>query len=206
MLFLLFLWKLIHFIFRLCWVLAAVPRLCLVAESRSYSCAQCVGSSQRGLLLLRSVGARQEALEVAAHGLSSWGSWARALRGMWDLLGPGVESMFSALADGFLTTGSPGKSSMWDLSTRTRNWTGAPEMEAQSSNRWTMREFPFLPHFFLLNSYIIYLGPLAFLLGEQARALSILFTLSKNWLLILSFLFFEKVYVISFLLLTLGFL
>ena len=74
----------------------------------------------------------------------------------------------------------------------------------QSSNRWTMREFPFFPHFFLLNSYIIYLGPLAFLLGEQARALSILFTLSKNWLLIL--LFFEKVYVIFFLLLTLGFL
>ena len=72
----------------------------------------------------------EEALVVAAYGLSNCGSWAWLLHGVWDLPGPGIESVFSALADGFLTTGSPGKSSMWDLSTWTRNRTVAPEMEA----------------------------------------------------------------------------
>ena len=58
---------------------------------------------------------------VVAHGLSSCGSWAlerrlsscgtRAslLRGMWDLPGPGLQPMFPALADSFLTTEPSGK-------------------------------------------------------------------------------------------------
>ena len=38
-----------------------------------------------------------------AHGLSG-------IRGMWDLPGPGIEPMPPALAGGFLTTATPGKS------------------------------------------------------------------------------------------------
>ena len=59
---------------------------------------------------------------VAAHVLGSCGSWAlecrlsscgtRAslLHGMWDLPGPGIEPVFPALAGRFLTTVPPGKS------------------------------------------------------------------------------------------------
>ena len=53
---------------------------------------------------------------VAAHGLSSCGSWALECRlsscgarallpGIWDLPGPGIEPVSPALAGGFLTTG-----------------------------------------------------------------------------------------------------
>ena len=43
-------------------------------------------------------------------GLSSCGTRAQLLRGMWDLPGPGLESMSPALAVGFLTTAPPGTS------------------------------------------------------------------------------------------------
>ena len=43
------------------------------------------------------------------HRLSSCGTWALLLGGMWDLPGPGFEPVSPALADGFLTTVSPGK-------------------------------------------------------------------------------------------------
>ena len=42
--------------------------------------------------------------------LSSCGAWAELLPGMWDLPGPGLEPVSPALAGGFLTTASPGKS------------------------------------------------------------------------------------------------
>ena len=41
--------------------------------------------------------------------LSSCGSWAQLLRGMWDLPGPGIEPVFPALAGRFSTTAPPGK-------------------------------------------------------------------------------------------------
>ena len=41
--------------------------------------------------------------------LSSRGSRAQLLCGMWDLPGPGLEPMSPALARGFLTTAPPGK-------------------------------------------------------------------------------------------------
>ena len=59
---------------------------------------------------------------VVAHGLSSCGSWALEHRlsscgarayllcDMWDLPGPGLESVSLALAGGFLTTAPPEKS------------------------------------------------------------------------------------------------
>ena len=46
---------------------------------------------------------------IVEHGLSSCGARVRLLHGMWDLPGPGIELMSPALADGFLTTGPPGK-------------------------------------------------------------------------------------------------
>ena len=49
---------------------------------------------------------------VAARRLSSCGAWAYLLRGMWDLPGPGLEPVSSALAGRFLTTVPPGKSHM----------------------------------------------------------------------------------------------
>ena len=42
--------------------------------------------------------------------LSSCGSQAQLLRGMWDLPRPGLEPVSPALAGGFLSTAPPGKS------------------------------------------------------------------------------------------------
>ena len=41
--------------------------------------------------------------------LSNCGSWAQPLRGMWDLLRPGLEPVSPALAGRFSTTAPPGK-------------------------------------------------------------------------------------------------
>ena len=46
---------------------------------------------------------------VAAHGLSSCGTQAQLLCGMWDLPGPGLEHVSPALAGRLLTTVPPGK-------------------------------------------------------------------------------------------------
>ena len=46
---------------------------------------------------------------VVAHGLSSCGSRAYLLCGMWDLPRPGLEPVSPALAGGFLVTVPPGK-------------------------------------------------------------------------------------------------
>ena len=43
------------------------------------------------------------------HRLSSCGSRAQLLRGMWDLPRPGIEPVSPALAGRFLTTAPPGK-------------------------------------------------------------------------------------------------
>ena len=45
--------------------------------------------------------------------LSSCGSQAQLLHGMWDLPRPGLEPVFSALARGVSTTAPPGKPSRW---------------------------------------------------------------------------------------------
>ena len=48
--------------------------------------------------------------QALEHRLSSCGTRALLLRGMWDLPGPGLEPVSPALAGGFLTTVPPGKS------------------------------------------------------------------------------------------------
>ena len=49
-------------------------------------------------------------LQVLEHGLSGCGAQASLLCGVWDLARPEMEPTSPALADGFLTTGPPGKS------------------------------------------------------------------------------------------------
>ena len=46
---------------------------------------------------------------LQTHRLSSCGSWAQPLRGMWDPPRPGLEPMSPALAGRFSTTAPPGK-------------------------------------------------------------------------------------------------
>ena len=54
---------------------------------------------------------------VAEHGFSICGARALLPCSMWDLLGPGIEPVSSALAGRFLTTGPPAKSLALILST-----------------------------------------------------------------------------------------
>ena len=88
---------LFYFIFRLCWVFLAARGLSLVAASRGYSSLWCTGFSLWWLLLLRHTGPRASVvvacrlsscgLRALEHRLSSCGTWALLLHGMWDLLG-----------------------------------------------------------------------------------------------------------------------
>ena len=95
------------FYFWLRWVFAATHGLSLVAVSGGYS-------SLRWLLLLRSTGSRCTGFSSCGtqpleHRLSSCGTRAQLLHGMWDLPGPRLEPMSPALAGGCLTTAPPGK-------------------------------------------------------------------------------------------------
>ena len=101
-----------------------MSRLSVVAVSGGYSLLQCAGFSLRWLLCCGAHALGAQASVVAAHWfsscgsqavecrLSSCGAWALLLRGMWDLLGPGLEPVSPALAGGFLTTALPGKSTV----------------------------------------------------------------------------------------------
>jgi len=51
-------------------------------------------------------------MDSRVSGLSSCGTRAQPLCSMWDIPGSGIKSVFPALAGGFLTIGSPGKSLM----------------------------------------------------------------------------------------------
>ena len=93
------------YLFYLFWAvlgLRFVRGLSLVAASRDHSSSQCTGLSTIA------------APPVAGHRLqtrrlSSCGSRAQLLRGMWDLPRPGLEPVSSALAGRFSTTAPPGK-------------------------------------------------------------------------------------------------
>ena len=108
--------------FWLCWVFVAVRRLSLVAVSGAtlccseqsshcgaFSCcrAQALGAWASVVVACRLSSCGSRALE---YRLSSCGTWAQLLRGMWHHPGPGLEPLSPALAGGFLTTVSPGKS------------------------------------------------------------------------------------------------
>ena len=75
----------------------------------------CTGLSPRRPLLLQSTASRHACfrscgLQAPERRLSSCGTWAQLLRGMWDPPGPGLEPASPALSGGFPTTEPPGKS------------------------------------------------------------------------------------------------
>ena len=94
----LFFFKIYLFIyFWLHWVFVAARGLSLVAASGGYSSLWCAGFSLWWLLLLWSTGSRHVGFsscgsQALERRLSSWGTRAQLLRGMWDLPGPGQGS------------------------------------------------------------------------------------------------------------------
>ena len=68
-----------------------------------------MGSRVPGLQCLQQVGSIVVAPETPEHRLSSCGARALLLQGMWDLPGPGIESVSLALAGGLITTEPPEK-------------------------------------------------------------------------------------------------
>ena len=93
--------KLINEFFWLCWVFVSVRGLSLVAASGGHSSSRCAGLS-----LSRALVAEHR---LQTHRLSSCGSRAQLLRGMWDLPRPGLEPVSPALEGRFSTTVPPGK-------------------------------------------------------------------------------------------------
>ena len=96
----------IYFYFWLCWVFISVRGLSLVAASRGP-----LFIAVRGPLTVAASLVAEHRLQT--HRLSSCGSRAQMLRGMWDLPRPGLEPVSPALAGGFLTTAPPGKPPIW---------------------------------------------------------------------------------------------
>ena len=102
--------------------------------------------------------------------LSSCGSRAQLLRGMWDFPRPGLEPVSPALAGRLPTTAPPGKPpvsffcfvfvflaapcSMWDLSSRPGIEPAPHALEAWSLNHWTSREVPFPVSLLLFFSFV----------------------------------------------------
>ena len=86
----------------LCWVFVSVRGLSPVAASGGHSSSRCTGP----LTIVASLVAEHR---LQMRRLSSCGSWAQLLRGMWDLPRPELEPVSPALAGRFSTTVPPGK-------------------------------------------------------------------------------------------------
>ena len=85
----------------MCWVFVSVLGLSPVAASRGHSSSRCAGLSLSRPLVAEHM--------LQTRRLSSCGSRAHLLRGMWDLPRPGLEPASPALAGRFSTTAPPGK-------------------------------------------------------------------------------------------------
>ena len=88
----------------LLWVFVAVCRFSLVVEGGSIFCCSAWTSYSGGFPCCGAEVLGRQASGVVARGLSSCGTWAWLLQGVWNLPGPGIEPAFSALACGFLFT------------------------------------------------------------------------------------------------------
>ena len=91
----------IYIYFWLCWVFVSVRGLSLVAVSGGHSSSRCAGLTAAASLVAEH--------RLQMRRLSSCGSRAQLLRGMWDLPRPGLEPVSPALAGRFSTTAPPGK-------------------------------------------------------------------------------------------------
>ena len=118
MLFLLFILKFlfINLYPWLLWVFVALHRLSLVAAIRGYSSLRSVGFSLQRLLLhimsFRCAGFNRCSTRDLVSRLSSCGTWAQLLHGMWNPPGPGIKPVSLALAGGFLSTVPLGRSTL----------------------------------------------------------------------------------------------
>ena len=97
----LFIYLFIYY-FWLCWVFVSVRGLSLVVARGGHSSSRCAGLSLSRPLLLAEH-------RLQTRRLSSCGSRAQLLRGMWDLPRPGLKPVSTALAGRFSTTAPPGK-------------------------------------------------------------------------------------------------
>ena len=97
----------------LCWVLVSVRGLSLLAVSGGHYSSRCAGLSlSRPLFVVEH--------RLQTRRLSSCGSRAELLRGMWDLPRPGLEPVSPALAGRLSTTAPPGKPINFFLNLKTR--------------------------------------------------------------------------------------
>ena len=117
------------YLFYLFLVLAALGRCCCVRAFSSFLRAGaplhcgarashcrgffCCGARALGMRasVVGACGLSSCGLQALERRISSCGSRAQLLRGMWDLPRPGLEPVSPALAGGFLTTAPPGKGS-----------------------------------------------------------------------------------------------
>ena len=90
-----------HFIFWLCWVFVSVRGLSLVAAGGGHSSSRCAGLSLSQPLVAEH--------RLQRRKLSSCGTRAQLLRGMWDPPRPGLEPVSPAPAGRLPTTAPPGK-------------------------------------------------------------------------------------------------
>ena len=102
-------------------VFAAAHRLTLVVASRDYSLATVHGFLLRRLLLWWRTGSRAhgvQELRFLGPKAQAQQLWRRgvAVRGTWDLPGPGIEPMSPALTSRCFTAGPPGKPWLWSVS------------------------------------------------------------------------------------------
>ena len=85
----------------------------LHCSERAFHCGgfSCCGARALGTLTSVDVALRLSSCGSRAleHRLSSCGTQAHLICGMWDVPGPGIEPVSPALAGGFLTTAPPGK-------------------------------------------------------------------------------------------------
>ena len=90
------------FNFWLYWVFVSVRGLSLAVASGGHSSSRCAG-----LFTIAASLVAEHRLQTRR--LSSCGSWAQSLRGLWDPPRPGLEPVSPALAGGLSTTAPPGK-------------------------------------------------------------------------------------------------
>ena len=97
-----FIYLFIYIYFWLCWVFVSVPGLSPFCGEQG----PLFIAARRPLTVAASPAAEHR---LQTRRLSSCGSRAQSLRGMWDLPRPGLEPVSPALAGRFLTTAPPGK-------------------------------------------------------------------------------------------------
>ena len=88
---------------------------------------------------------------VVAHGLSSCGTWAQLLRGMWDIPRPGFEPVSPALAGRFLTSVPPGKPLLFSFEIPFPLWPLVVSQKGFPLGRWLPKSF--LSHWTLKGKF-----------------------------------------------------